>query len=326
METWRSDFKFTFSISRLLFSLIIAITLSSCDNAPTARYQGYVEGDFTYISSETSGKIVNILVKRGDQVTGGQKLAVLDDQQQLKQIEIDHNNYTAEVATLQDLGKGQRPQELQVVDAQISQAKNDEQIAASKLKRYEKIKAQGYVSDFEFLQTQAEYKQKRDRVKELLSQLDSHKLPSRDDQIMAQKARVESTRKQLEKSEVELNKRTLYSIDPAMVYDVMYHPGEVVSPGQPLLSLLPQDAIKVRFFIPHKQLHKFALGQKIKVWIDGINQPVPAEIRFISPKAEYTPPVIYSKDQRERMVFMVEAVPLSEIQNLKLGQPVEVEQ
>lgn len=325
METWHSYNKISLNIFGLLVCLLLTASLSGCDQSPRTIFQGYVEGEFTYISAETAGKIEKILVERGQQVSVGQKLVILDAEQQLKQLAIENKKLESERATLDDLNKGQRPQELSVINAQIAQARHEAQTAASKLMRYRKIKKQGYVSDFELQQIESESQQKNARVNELLSQLASHKLPSRSDQILAQHARMESVKEELGKSKVDLDKRSLFSSVPGNIYDVMYHAGEVITPGQPILSLLAEDALKVRFFVPNKQLASLAVGQQIKIWIDGLDKPILAEIRFISPKAEYTPPVIYSKDQRERMVFMIEAVPFGYVQTLKLGQPVEVE-
>ena len=325
MNIWRTLQKDDLRTGRIVTALLLAVGLSGCDNISRPTYQGYVEGDFVYISSETSGRLVTLLVKRGEQVTEGQKLALLDYDSQLRQLAIEDGNLKSEQAKLNDLNKGQRREELDVVQARIAQAKQEAKIAASKLARYKKIKPQGYISDFEFQQAEAESRQKHEHVNELLSQLESNKLPSRPDQLLAQQARVNAAREALSQRQIELDKRTLASASSAVVYDTIAHEGEIITPGQPVVSLLPRDAIKIRFFIPNSQLHKIAPGKKIRIWLDGINTPVAAHVNFISPKAEYTPPVIYSKEQRERMVFMIEAVPDAYTEVLKPGQPVEVQ-
>ena len=310
---------------KITAALLLMLALIGCDSPAPALFQGYVEGDFVYVSSENSGRLVSLLVRRGDRVVEGQKLALLDYDRQLRQLAIEDGNLKAEQARLSDLSKGQRQEELNIVSARIAQAQQEANIAASRVARYQKIRPQGYVSDFEFRQAQAESRQKKARVGELMSQLESNRLPSRPDQLLAQQARVEAAREALLQSQNELDKRSLISGVSAIVYDVILHAGEVVTPGQPVISLLPQNALKVRFFVPDGRLAGLAQGQKISLLPAGAERPVAAEIDFISPKAEYAPPVIYSKERRDRLVFMVEARPTGPAHALKPGQPVEVQ-
>lgn len=308
----------------LLFFPLTSI-LSGCREDSPKSYQGYVEGDFVYISSESLAKIKNILVERGQNVVAGQELVILDDEVEKNQHEIARKNMTSEISALNDLSKGQRSTELAVTAAQISQAKHDAEVAVSKLSRYQKLKESGYVSDFEIEQVKADKNLKQARVRELTAQLESQKLPSRIDKIDAQKAKAVASRLKLEQSQIELNKRLLRSVGAAEVFDVIYHEGEVVSPGTPIISLLPEDALKIRFFVHSTQLHNIEPGKHIKVMVPGGESPILARVKFISPKAEYTPPVIYSNAHNERMVFMVEAVPQHPEKKLRLGQSVEVE-
>lgn len=316
--------KYAFYLAAWLTALLPALILSGCDSALPEVYQGYAEGDFVYISPETAGRLVALEVKKGEQVEAGQALARLDSDSQHKQVAVEESHLQAELATLADLRKGQRRPELNSADARIAQARQDAKIAASKLERYKKIRARDYLSEFELQQAQAESRQKQARVSELISQRESSALPSRQDQILAQQARVDAAREALEQRQIDLNKRTLVAAAPAVVYDVISHPGEVITPGQPVLSLLPQDALKIRFFVPARRLNSVAVGQKVSLLPDGLSAPLAAEVNFISPKAEYAPPVIYSRQQRERLMFMVEAVPLVPSPALKPGLPVEV--
>jgi HlyD family secretion protein len=108
------------------------------------------------------------------------------------------------------------------------------------------------------------------------------------------------------------------------VTDTLFARGDWVPSGAPVVSLLPPGNVKVRFFVPETQLGTVSVGQKVAVSCDGC-APISATVSFIAPQAEYTPPVIYSKESRSKLVFLVEAKPAPE-DALKLhpGQPVDV--
>jgi len=92
----------------------------------------------------------------------------------------------------------------------------------------------------------------------------------------------------------------------------------------PVVQLLPPANVKVRFFVPQAIVARIAVGQTVSVSCDGCAAPMAAVVRFISPRAEYTPPVIYSREERARLVFMVEARPAEHPESLRVGQPVDV--
>ena len=110
----------------------------------------------------------------------------------------------------------------------------------------------------------------------------------------------------------------------AVIEDTMALPGDFVAAGNPVVSLLPPDRIKLRFFVPESALAGTAIGQIVTFRCDGCPQGMKARIVYVSPRAEYTPPVIYSVGSREKLVFMVEAVPIDAPIRLKPGQPADV--
>lgn len=94
---------------------------------------------------------------------------------------------------------------------------------------------------------------------------------------------------------------------------------------QPVVSLLPPENIKLRFFVPEAVVGGLRIGQKVSAACDGCGTPVSATVSYVSPKSEFTPPILYSKDARAKLVFMVEAKPgLADAPRLKPGQPVDV--
>jgi len=111
-----------------------------------------------------------------------------------------------------------------------------------------------------------------------------------------------------------------------LVYDTLYRQGEWVAAGKPVVALLPPQNIKVRAFIPETRIGSIHYGEEIRVAVDGVRETFIGKVSYISPRAEYTPPVIYSRETRDKLVIMVEAVfdPATAAQ-LHPGQPVDVE-
>jgi HlyD family secretion protein len=108
-----------------------------------------------------------------------------------------------------------------------------------------------------------------------------------------------------------------------LVQQVYYHVGEFVTAGSPVLTLRLTDQDKVRFYLSQDKMHRLSLGQNINIQVDGMNQSIPAKISYIASAAEFTPPVIYSKDSRTKLVFLIEAQ-LEVGQSLNPGMPVDV--
>jgi HlyD family secretion protein len=124
-------------------------------------------------------------------------------------------------------------------------------------------------------------------------------------------------------AETRLNRRKLLSTVNGSVQEIYFRPGEHVAAGRPVVSLLPPNNIKIRFFVPETLLPKVSLGQPVEIHCDGCKTNVPARVTFISRTSEFTPPVIYSLEERSKLVYLVEAR-TGEPGGLRVGQPVDV--
>jgi HlyD family secretion protein len=107
------------------------------------------------------------------------------------------------------------------------------------------------------------------------------------------------------------------------VQQIYYRPGELVPAGRPVLALLPPGNIKIRFYVPEPALPKIKLGEPVTVHCDGCKADVPARVTFISRSTEFTPPVIYSLEERAKLVYLIEAR-TDTPSDLRVGQPVDV--
>jgi HlyD family secretion protein len=129
---------------------------------------------------------------------------------------------------------------------------------------------------------------------------------------------------QLAAAKTRLDRRKLSSPVEGMIQQIYFRPGETVPPSRPIIAVLPPGNIKVRFFIPENFLARIAIGDEVRVTCDGCMNNITAPITFISRNVEFTPPVIYSLEERSKLVYLVEARP-AETQMLRVGQPVTVD-
>lgn len=136
-------------------------------------------------------------------------------------------------------------------------------------------------------------------------------------------ASYRDTEARLNAARTRLDRRRAFSPVTGNVHQIYYRPGETVPAGRPVMALLPPGNIKVRFFVPEAMLPRISLGDRIEVSCDGCANAIEAKISFISRNAEFTPPVIYSLDERHKLVYLVEAR-AEKVDSLRVGQPVDV--
>jgi HlyD family secretion protein len=122
-----------------------------------------------------------------------------------------------------------------------------------------------------------------------------------------------------------LDQKTQVARGTAYVQDTTYVPGEWVPEGRPVVVLLPPERIKIRFYVNAATLEELRAGDRLMVRTYGSDESFPATINYLSTKAEYTPPVIYSNDTRDKLTFLIEAAPDPDVrERLHPGQPVEI--
>lgn len=157
-----------------------------------------------------------------------------------------------------------------------------------------------------------------DRAKELLKSAAGTQKTYDDAQSALRQAQAN-----LEWAQTRLARRTARSPADGIIQQIYYRPGETVQPGKPVISLLPPGNLKIRFFAPEAQLPAVKFGDTISVSCDGCASGLMAKVSFIARSSEYTPPVIYSLEERAKLVYMIEARPVDP-NGFRVGQPVTV--
>jgi HlyD family secretion protein len=137
-------------------------------------------------------------------------------------------------------------------------------------------------------------------------------------------AALRTAQARLNSAQTRLTRRKVFSPVTGSVQQIYYRGGELVPAGKPILALLPPGNLKVRFFVNEAMLPKLQFGDSVTVSCDGCDGDIAAKITFISRASEFTPPVIYSMDERSKLVFLIEARPQERPERLRVGQPVSV--
>lgn len=157
-----------------------------------------------------------------------------------------------------------------------------------------------------------------DRAKELLKSAAGTQ-KTYDDAVAA----LQQAKANLDWSQTRLARRSASSPADGIIQQIYYRPGETVAPGRPVVSLLPPGNLKIRFFAPEAQLPTIKFGDMVAVSCDGCEPGLTAKVSFIARSSEYTPPVIYSLEERSKLVYMIEARP-AQPEKFRVGQPVTV--
>lgn len=303
----------------------ILVSLGLVAVEPNAiRYHGYVEGEYVRVAAPLGGRLATLSVARGDQVEGGAPLFSLD----LTEARAERDRAAAALAqaraTLDDLRKGKRPLELDVIAAQKAQAEAALRLSEAQLRRQEALLSSGTASRERVDEARSAQARDRARVEELTALLQTGRLPAREDEIRAGEAAVVMAQAALAKAEQQLSDLAPNAAQAALVEETYYRPGEWVAAGSPVVSLLTPENVKIRFYLPETRLGAIKIGDIVRVDCDSCPAALTARVVFVASAAEYTPPVIYSNESRAKLVFRVEARPVATSSRLHPGQPVDI--
>jgi HlyD family secretion protein len=291
----------------------------------TMTYQGYGEGEYVMVAPQIAGTLETLKVERGQNVKKGDLLFTLEHEDETAALVQAKAQAEAAQSTLDDLIKGKRPSEIDTLSAQRDQASAALNIATINYQRDEqqfKVKA---VSQAVLDSDKATLDQARGHLAETEADLATGKLSTgRDDAIRAAEADVAADDAAVASAQWKLDQKTLAAPADAFVFDTLFRPGEYIAAGQPVVSLLPAPNIRARFFVPEPQLASVPAGAKVYIHCDGCPSLIPAHVTYVSPQAEYSPPELYNRDNRDRLLYMLEATPDETPQQLHPGQPVDV--
>lgn len=290
------------------------------------RWLGYVEGEPLLVAAPVAGTLASRPVSRGQAVMPGAPLFTLDPQT----TDAEGAQLSAQVAAAKaqaaDLSQGRnRAPEQAAAQAALASAQAQAVRAGADFERVSALASKGFASRTQLDAARAARDSASAAVLQAQAVLASGGLSSgRPEQQAAAQASVSAAEAALRALNRRREEIAPVAMAKGVVEQTFYDPGEWVPANQPVLSVLPDDQRKLRFFVPQEQVAGLKVGTAVRFSCDGCGKSDrTARISYISPRAEFTPPVIYSERARAKLVFMVEAA-LPPAQPLPLGLPVAV--
>jgi HlyD family secretion protein len=211
------------------------------------------------------------------------------------------------------------------LEARLDSARADAAFAISELERFTRLNEERVISPDEMDRARTRRDATQALVASLEAELETARLGARTDEVNAGRADTAAAQAALDKARWALAQKRQLAPTNGVIHDTLYREGEWIAAGKPVVSLLPPANRKVRFFVPQERLPDIQPGTAVSVSVDGVPEAVPATISYVSTEAEFTPPVIYSRENRAKLVFMVEAVVAPEAAaRLSPGQPADV--
>lgn len=304
---------------------LLSLALLAACTVAEPPLQGYVEGEYVRVAGPIAGTLVDLPVARGTAVQPGTPLFTLEaEAETAARLEAEERARGAE-ARLANLRKGKRREELDALRAQRAQAEAALALSTAELARAEDLVRRNFQSRQVLDAARAAHERDRARVEELKASLAAAELPARPDEIRAAEAEASAARQALAQADWRLRQKQSRSAVAGLVTETLYVAGEWVNAGAPVVAILPPGNVKARFFVPEPKLGSVRVGQPVELRCDGCASPVMATVTYIAPQAEYTPPVIFSKESRAKLVHLVEARPApADAAKLRPGQPLDV--
>jgi HlyD family secretion protein len=294
--------------------------------AVPSSWQGYVDAEYVRVSPMLTGRVVAISVSRGDQVTEGAKLFDQDDVDDRAARAAAAGKLDEAQARLTNLETASRDTEIAQAQADLTGLIATRDRIARDLARNEELLRTNAASRQIVDQQRADLAMADAQARAAQARLEQMRSPTgREQEIAAQRAVVAQAKAALDQADWRLQQRHVVAPASGLVSDTYARPGETITAGVPIVSLLPPQNILVRFFVPETVLASLHTGQRVAVACDSCAPGLQATITFIAPQPEYTPPVIYSESNRSKLVYLIEAhPPVEQATQLKPGQPVDV--
>lgn len=309
---------------KLWFAVVLALTLAACDGQAPPTVQGWAEGDFLALGPVDGGRLASRPVARGDRVAKGAVLFQMDATALTAARDAARQAMAEAQANLTDLTKGARPEEVAVTDAQITEAKSAVRLATVSLARTRSLAAGRNASRQALDQAEAEAAQAAARLARLKAERQVQAMGARADRIASAEAARAAAAARLDEAQWHLDRATMRAPADGVIDETFHQPGETIGAAVPVLSLLPDDGIKIRFFVPEAARATLALGSQVALACDGCPAGLTATVRFVASREEFTPPPVYTLPNRASFVFLVEARQDGTALRLRPGQPLDV--
>ena len=294
-------------------AILALCLLTSCEQPKDDYWLGYIEGELALIAPPQPGWITSVEVTRGAKIKLGDALFTLDAVRELAA----RDNANAAIAAAREQASQATSQiaQARAEEAQVEAdiAKNEKELA-----RQQELVRIGASPRRDLEATQASYDSARAHRAQTVALQTQAAAAVRQAQAQAHQAEANLTT-----AEFNLSERAVHAQVAGEVQDLYFRQGEYANAGAPVVAVLPPANVFVRFFVPEPQVSQLMLGSPVRISCDGCPAGLTGTITFIAAQAEFTPPVIYSTGNRERLVFKAEARVAGGLP-IRPGVPVEV--
>lgn len=301
---------------------LISALFNACTPLPPFA-TGYVEGDYVLIAPVTTAQIEAIHVARGDRVSKDQPLVDLERQDAEIGLTLAQASLARAQSQLANLQEGRRPEEIAVIEASLASARAQAAEARRDADRQASLSQRGAATPAQRDAAATQATIAEAKAAELEANLAVARLPARVNEIQAAESAVTAARADKERAEWVLDQRQLTAPADGVIADLIRNPGEIAGPAAPVLSMLPDGAVKLRLYVSERQVALIAPGSRLDVHCDACAPGLSAVVSYVADGPEFTPPVIYSLENRQKLVYLIEARP-APATGLKPGQIVDV--
>jgi HlyD family secretion protein len=308
----------------LLCALPFAASLFSACAAPAPLAVGYVEGEYALLAPVEVAEVKNVSVRRGDHVAAGATLAALEDSDAKIAVAQAQAALAEADAQLANLQIGKRPEEIAVLKAAVDMARAQQADSQRKVDRLSDLYQKGTATQADFDTAETTLKTTVAQVEQAEANLAVGKLPARPEEIKAAENQVAQANASLDQARWRLAKRVITAPAAGRINDIIRNPGDVAGPQSPVISMLPDGAVKLTLYLPERAFSSVKVGTMLDVHCDGCKPGLQARVSYVSPDPEFTPPVIYSLETRQKLVYLIEAKPVGDKTRLQPGQIVDV--
>jgi HlyD family secretion protein len=288
------------------------------------HYLGYVEAETTLVAPPIAGRLVERPIERGNRVTKGERLFTIDPTQAEADVARTEAALAEAEARHQNMLTGKRAEEQDVIRARRSEVEAALAQAILELKRQAELLDRRIGTRQAYEQADSQVGQLRARSASLVAQERAGNLAARESEIAAGAAMVEQARANVAQAKRRLDDLSPLAPEDALVENTYFNVSEWVPAGSSVISLLPDFRVKLRFFVTEKDVAQARPGKQVRYSCDSCKSGLTATIVYVAPRAEYTPPVIYSHSARSKLVFLVEARPDKMPMELQPGLPISV--
>ncbi len=287
--------------------LLLPVLLATCGDPPDDGFQGYAEGEYLRIAAPEGGWVQQVTVAKGERVATGAPLFTLDATRERAAVAEARAALAQAEGQYADLLTGLRPEEIASIEAQLAEAEANLRLAGLTLDRQQELVRTREAPPAQLDQARASAQQAEARRDRIRADLAVARLPARRERIAAAEAAVQVARANLDQAEWRLAQRSIASPAAGLVDDVLRRAGEWVPASGTVVSLLPDGATKVVFFVPEARRSALKPGDAVAVPCTGCTAGLSERVSRIATQAEYTPPVIYSRETRAKLVWRMEA-------------------